>query len=101
MKNNPLEFRYPELYKMAEKKALEYKINKPFPHIILDRFLSPLAYKKILTAFPKRDSEFYDRRAMKEHEISCGKYTYQLMCPKQRHNAQRKIQENRSPHQKN
>jgi Rps23 Pro-64 3,4-dihydroxylase Tpa1-like proline 4-hydroxylase len=59
MKNNPFEFKYPELYMMAEKKALEYKINKPFPHIVIDDFLSPSAYKKILRAFPKRDSEIW------------------------------------------
>lgn len=59
MKNNPFEFDYPKLYKLAEKKSSEYKLGKPFPHIALDNFLSPAAYKKIVRAFPKRDSEIW------------------------------------------
>ncbi len=56
MKNNPFNFNYYDLFKVAEKKASEYKINKPFPHIQFDNFLKPSAYKKISKAFPKKDS---------------------------------------------
>jgi hypothetical protein len=59
MKNNPFEFNYPKLFKIAEKKASEYKVNKPFPHIVMNNFLSLAAYKKISLAFPPKNSTIW------------------------------------------
>jgi hypothetical protein len=59
MKNNPFEIDYLSLFNIAEKKSSLYKLSKPFPHVVLDNFLSPVGYKKITRAFPKRDDEIW------------------------------------------
>jgi hypothetical protein len=59
MKKNCFRLDYPKLYLMAEKKAAEYSSNAPFPHITIDNFLNPIAYKNILQAYPKRNDEIW------------------------------------------
>jgi Rps23 Pro-64 3,4-dihydroxylase Tpa1-like proline 4-hydroxylase len=59
MTNNPFEIDYYNLYKIAEKLAADYKLSKPFPHAILDDFLTRKGYDKIRRAFPKNDDEIW------------------------------------------
>jgi len=59
MINNPFEIDYLNLYKIAEKSAAGYKSSKPFPHAILDDFLTPKAYNKISKIFPKNNAKIW------------------------------------------
>lgn len=38
---------------LAEKHAVQYKENSPFPHVVIDNFMDPEALDKILEEFPK------------------------------------------------
>jgi len=56
---NPFEIDYLKLYKIAEKLAAGYKSSKPFPHTIIDGFLTHKGYNKICKAFPKKNDEIW------------------------------------------
>jgi hypothetical protein len=56
---NPFEIDYINLYKIAEKLAAGYKSSKPFPHTIIDGFLTCKGYNKIYKAFPKNNDEIW------------------------------------------
>ena len=54
----PFDIDYETLYDFAEKNNNKYLQAKPFPHIIIDNFLSPIAYSRISKAFPKKMPQF-------------------------------------------
>ena len=59
MNKNPFEIDYEKLYDFAEINKNKYLHTKPFPHIIIDNFLSPIAYSKISKAFPKKNDSIW------------------------------------------
>ncbi|MDC0110824.1 2OG-Fe(II) oxygenase [Alphaproteobacteria bacterium] len=59
MIKNPFEIDYLNLFKIAEKFETSYKSSKPFPHTILDGFLTSKGYNKICKAFPKNNDEIW------------------------------------------
>ena len=56
---NSFEIDYISLYKNAEKLAAGYKSSEPFPHTIIDGFLTQKGYNKICKAFPKNNDEIW------------------------------------------
>jgi Rps23 Pro-64 3,4-dihydroxylase Tpa1-like proline 4-hydroxylase len=51
----PIQFDYPALYHFADQKAMAYKSGGPFPHIVIDNFLSSSTYQLISRSFPKKN----------------------------------------------
>ncbi len=60
-KYNGFFFNYAELYKMADEKRETYKQGSPFPHIVLDDFISRALTKAVLENFPKADQSLSQR----------------------------------------
>lgn len=52
-------FDFNELLGLAEKQESKYKLNLPFPHVVLDDFLSKKSYIKIKKTFPKINDEIW------------------------------------------
>lgn len=59
MNKNPFEIDYETLYDFAEKNNINYLKAKPYPHIIMDNFLSPIAYSRISKAYPKKEDPIW------------------------------------------
>ena len=60
---------YPRLWTFAFEQRAAFLARKPFPYIVLDKFLSPDLLELALEAFPPPETDFW-RRTENEHTVN-------------------------------
>ena len=56
-----IEMKYPGLYELARRKASAFRTAAPFPHIVIDDFLTTEMYREVQGAFPAPDSAIWKK----------------------------------------